>query len=137
MIRPPHSPTGAPLNGLISFRTKVVCISLMRGRRRITDMSEVGVGVEVGRHHLQQEIGVAGDRIAGNHLTEPGDALGELLGLHLAMAVGLDADEGQHAQADLLAVERGAVAADDAGLLELPYSPPAGRGRQPTSAESA
>jgi hypothetical protein len=45
-------------------------------------------------------------------------------------ALGVHAHESEHAQPDLVAVDLGVIALDEAGFLQRPHAPPAGRGRQ-------
>ena len=87
-------------------------------------------GVEVGGHHLQLEGAGAADVVAGHHLGAGADGVFQRARAFAVVALGVQAHEGQHAQADLAAVDLGPVAGDVALLFQPLHAPPGGRGRQ-------
>jgi hypothetical protein len=91
---------------------------------------ELGKAVQVLRHHLQLEGAGAADVVAGDDLRDLADRVLHLARAFAGVAVGVQPHEGQHAHADLVAVDLGVVALDVARLFQRPHAPPAGRGRQ-------
>jgi secreted PhoX family phosphatase len=91
---------------------------------------ELREAVQVARDHLQLEGAGAADVVAGHDLRDLADRLLHLARALAGVAVGVQPHEGQHAQADLVAVDLGVVALDVAGLLQRPHAPPARRRRQ-------
>lgn len=79
---------------------------------------EFGIAVEIGRDHLQKEIGLAGDGITGDHRFQCADLAFEPFGLVMGMRVDLDADESEDAEANGAAIDNSLIAADDAGLFK-------------------
>ncbi len=90
---------------------------------------EPGIGIQVGSNHLQQEVGIAGNRVAGDDRVEPRDAVGEFLGLLVAVAADPHPGEGEHPEPDLAPVEHSPVAANHASFFQRPHPAPAGRSR--------
>ncbi len=90
-----------------------------------------GIGVEVGDEHLQLEGAGAADVVAGDDLRQAADGVLQHARGVGVVALGVHAHEGQNAQADLAAVDLGAVARDDAQFLQPPHAAPGGRRRQP------
>ncbi|MCY1381115.1 hypothetical protein D9M69_689900 [compost metagenome] len=68
--------------------------------------------------------------MASHHLGHLADRLFQLAGGFVADALGVDAHESEHAQSDLVAVDLGPIAADDALRLQCTHPAPAGRGGQ-------
>jgi hypothetical protein len=88
------------------------------------------VGVQVGGQHLQLEGAGAADVVAGHHLGQRADGVFQRPGGVGVVALGVHPHEGQRTQADLAAVDLGAVAGDDALRLQPLHPAPGGRGRQ-------
>ncbi|MNT49945.1 hypothetical protein D3C72_1868300 [compost metagenome] len=86
--------------------------------------------LQVTRHHLQLEGAGAADVVAGHHLGHLADRVFELARGFVGDALGVHAHEGEHAQPDLVAVDLGAVALDEAGIFQRPHAAPARRRRQ-------
>lgn len=84
------------------------------------------VGAQVGDHHLQEEVRLAGDEVHRDHLRQVDHRTVEGLGLLLAVAFHLDPDEHREAEADLVAVDAGLVAANHPGLFQQAHAAQAG-----------
>ena len=89
---------------------------------------------EVRRHAFQDEIDVAGEGPALAHGRPVPDPRLERREFVLALRRELHHGEADDLVAEGLRVEQGAVAPDDAGLLQRPHAPQAGRRRQPDAA---
>lgn len=78
---------------------------------------------------MQEEVRLAGDEVHRDHLREIDHRTVEGLGLLLAVALHLDPDEHREAEADLVAVDAGLVAANHPGLFQQAHAAQAwGRG---------
>ena len=86
--------------------------------------------LEVGHHHVQQVVHVAGERVAGHHLVPAAHGLGEARHAGAAVLLQLHAHEGLQAEADRSRVDARRVAADRAGLFQALQAAQAGGGRQ-------
>ncbi|MDP3823162.1 MAG: hypothetical protein Q8R33_16965 [Burkholderiales bacterium] len=93
-------------------------------------LREPGKRVEVGRHHFELEGARARDVVAGDHVGDAPDRFFELARGGSGVAVGVDAHEGEHAQADLAAVDLGPVTGDETLFFEPLDAPPGRRSRQ-------
>ena len=91
---------------------------------------ELAEAVQVAADDLQFKRAGAADVVAADDFGNLADGVFERLQYVSAVARRVQAHEGQHAQADLVAVDLGAVAGDEAGFFQRPHAPPAGRGRQ-------
>ena len=86
--------------------------------------------VQIARHDLQLEGARAADVVARHHFRNLADGFFHGTGQVAGAAVGVQPHKGQYAQADLVAVDFGAVALDEASLFQRAHPPPAWRGRQ-------
>ena len=87
-------------------------------------------GVQVLAHHLQLKGASAADVVTRHHFGNFEDGFLQLARDVTPIAFGIQAHKSQHIQAHFLPVNFGAVAFDDARLLQRPHASPARRGRQ-------
>ena len=85
--------------------------------------------VQVLRHHLQLKGAGTADVVAGDDLGQFFDGIFQHAGRVAGVAFGIQPNEGQHAQADFLAVKFGPVALDEAVDLQRTHAAPARRRR--------
>lgn len=91
---------------------------------------KLGEGIEIPRNHLQFEGARPADVVARHHLRNFADRFFQLARHVAGVAVGVQPHKGQHAQANLVAVDLGVVALDETRLFQRLDPAPAGRGRQ-------
>jgi hypothetical protein len=90
---------------------------------------ELREAVQVARDHLQFEGPGAADVVAGDDFRNLADRLLHLARALSGVAVGVETDEREHAESELVPIDFRVVALDEARLFQRAHAPPAGRGR--------
>jgi hypothetical protein len=100
-------------------------------RRREPGGDEALIGIPVGRHDLEQEVGLARQHVT---LADLGPAADQILeGAEIGLGLAFKPDMGEHGdtKTELFRRQLSMESANEAGLLQSPHPPEAGRRRNP------